>query len=395
MNSLSIPCIVNVCQNNGKCFLLLNTTTTTYCLCNRCFTGNQCEIEQYSNNLWIYGISTENKKVNNPYNETIVRSILGIISLASNLLSLQTFVFSKKIRITNLGVYLILYSLTGISMSIIQTVFAFLNLTLNFKKASKMNHLIECAFIYLLLNSLNYCLYWLWLYIAVERILIVYSFVSLYDSRRRSIILSILLYIFIPLSNILPILFGRKGYSYDSYDFCLLNFTSIGYTFYLIFNYINYMTSPFSFAFACVFIFKYLIEHRRNLVNDESFRSSLTLIAFKHYDFFLLPLIFCLLTSPHFIFDKLMTCLRADSLEVSRTQSVTRLLADSALATTFFFYVCLSKVYLQEFWRTSPFGRYFTHVKKRIIDCCKPSKAKTYAIQHSPSSLSTHTHPLP
>ncbi|CAF2527428.1 unnamed protein product [Rotaria sp. Silwood2] len=81
MDNLSLPCSINVCQNNGKCYLLVNRSTTThYCLCNRCFTGNQCEIERYSKNLWIYGISEENKKDYNPYNETIVLGILEIFS---------------------------------------------------------------------------------------------------------------------------------------------------------------------------------------------------------------------------------------------------------------------------------------------------------------------------
>jgi hypothetical protein len=66
-----------------------------------------------------------------------------------------------------------------------------------------------------------------------------------------------------------------------------------------------------------------------------------------------------------------MDCLRADSIAVSRTQSVTQLLADVALALTFFIYVYLSKIYLTEFWQTSPFGRFLLYVKKRFINCCK------------------------
>ena len=220
MDNLTTICSINICQNNGKCFLSVNfTATIPYCLCNRCFTGNQCEIERYSKNLWMHGISKENKIYYNPRNEQIILGVISIISFVSNLLSLQTFLFSKKIRITNLGIYLILYSLTGLIISIIQNVFAFMGLISNFKEVSELNHMIQCAFIRVLQNSLVFCLYWLWLYIAAERILIEHSFVSLYDSRRRSFIFSILLFILLPLSNLLPILFGRKDYSYNSYDF--------------------------------------------------------------------------------------------------------------------------------------------------------------------------------
>lgn len=159
MDNLTVLCAINICQNNGKCILLINHTTTSYCLCNKCFTGNQCEIQQYSKNLWIYGMSEENRKAYNPYNETIVLAVLGIISLINNLLSLQTFLFSKNIRITNLGIYLILYSLAGLIVSIIQSVFALMNLIYNFKETSELNHLIQCACIRVVLRSLTFCLY--------------------------------------------------------------------------------------------------------------------------------------------------------------------------------------------------------------------------------------------
>ncbi|CAF1530685.1 unnamed protein product, partial [Rotaria sordida] len=263
MDNRTIACSINVCQNNGKCFLLDNgTTISPYCLCNRCFVGSRCEIEQYSKNLWIYGTSKENRKYYNPYNETLILSLLGIVSFINNLLSLQTFLFSKKIRITNLGIYLILFSLTGLIVSIIQIVFAFMNLTFNFKELPELNHLIQCAFIRIFQNSLSFCLYWFCLYIAIERVLIEYSFVSLYDSRRRSFVSSRSLFILVPLTNLFPILFGRKSYKYNLYNFCLLNFTSIGYTFYLIFDYFNHIGVPLSFAIACGVIFKHLIKHR-------------------------------------------------------------------------------------------------------------------------------------
>jgi len=175
----------------------------------------------------------------------------------------------------------------------------------------------------------------------------------------------------VPLSNILPILFGPKSYNYNSYDFNRLNFTSIGYTFYLIFDYINYTAAPLSFIIACIFIFKHLIEHRLNLVDEESFHSSFVLIASKHYDFFLPLIVYFLTIIPYFIFDKSMDCLRADSIAVSCTAAVINQLYYAPLTLTFFFYVYLSKIYYKEFWQTSPIGRFLIHVKKRFINCFK------------------------
>ncbi len=370
-----MSCPINICQNNRQCFLSVNrTTTTSYCLCNQCFTGSQCEIEQYSKNLWTYGISEKNTKYCNSYNATIILCILGIISIVSNLLSLQTFLFSKKIRITNLGIYLILFSLTGLIASIIRSVLAFMTLATYIKELPKLNNMLQCTCISMFENLLFFCLYWFCLYIAIERLLIEYSFVSLYDSRRRSFISSALLFILIPLIDLFLILFGRKDYSYNSDDFCLLNLTATGYIFYSILYYINYLAAPLSFTIVCVVIFKHLIEHRLTLVNDESFRSSFILIASKHYDFFLPPIIFFLMTSPYFIFDKLMNCVRADSVSAVCALIITELLGDGALTLPFFVYVYLSKIYLREFWQTSPFGRFLIYVKKHFINCCKHQK---------------------
>jgi hypothetical protein len=375
MTNVTISCPTNICQNNGQCFLSVNgTTTTSFCLCNVCFTGNQCEIELYSQNLWACAIPIEKITNHDLYIAATILGIVGIISIVSNLLSLQTFLFSKKIRITNLGIYLILFSLTGLIASIMLSVYAFTSLAGGIQDLLLLNSLIMCDFTNLMLWSLYYCLYWFCLYIAVERALIEYTFLSLYDSRRRSVISSVLLFILIPLTNLLPILFGRKDDSNNSTNFCLLNYTSTGYIFYLIFDYTNYLAVPLSFTIACVAVFKHLIEHRRDLVDDESFRSSIILIASKHYDFFLQPIIFCLMTAPDFIFHKVMNCERANSVAVFHTLIITQILGYSALALPFFVYVYLSKIYLDEFWQTSPFGRFLIYVKQRFINCCKHQK---------------------
>jgi hypothetical protein len=69
-----------------------------------------------------------------------------------------------------------------------------------------------------------------------------------------------------------------------------------------------------------------------------------------------------------------MDCLRADSVAVSRTLSITQLIADGALTLTFFIYVYLSKIYWGEFWQTSPFGRFLIYAKKRFLNYCKHEK---------------------
>ncbi|CAF1388645.1 unnamed protein product [Rotaria sp. Silwood1] len=369
MDNLTISCSRYVFQNNSKWFLLANcTTTASYCWCNKCFTGDLREIKKYPKNISIYNMSEENIKdyTDTIYMETIIYGLLGIIAFVSNLLSLQVFLFSKKIRITNLGIYLILFSLIGVIASITEIQRAFMDLASHCKKLSQLNRLINCA-LHILLELLRFCLYWFCACIAVERILIEYSFISIYDSRRRSLIISILLFLLIPLINLLPILLSRKDSIYTSYNCCLSNITSIGRTFYSIFNYISYIVPLLLFIIACVVIFNHLTKHRRSLVNDESFRSSLILIASKHYDFFVPIILFCLTTTPKLIFDTWMNYSRANSIEMYPTQTVMLLLNNCSLPLTFFAYIYLSNVYFNEFWQTSPFGRFLIYVKNRFI----------------------------
>jgi hypothetical protein len=338
----------DTCKNNGQYF---NST----CICNtNCgFRGNFCEISSNSRNLWQYGLSNNLKF--SPMSEYIVSIIIGMLVFLSNILALQTYLCSKKIRITNLGVYLIVLALSGSTISFIRILFGIMNLAFNFKKS-----LIQCAIQRLLINSIVACLYWLNLFIAVERTLIQYNKFSLYDSRRRSLLACLLLYILMPLTIVLPIVFGRKyPYTVRSNDFCQLNFTSIGYTFFILFYYINYLASPLSVTIGCMFVFSNLIQHRRGLVDEKSFLSTLYLVASKHHDFYLPTFLFTLLTSPYFILDTIMTCLRASNVpSLAKITTIFNLLGACSTALTFPVYVYLSKVYWSEFLTVSYVGRF-------------------------------------
>ena len=227
-------CSINVCKNNGQCFMNMSTDTSypsMICSCGTCFTGQFCELAKWSKNLWQSGISNSNSFKNEPFVETITLFITGLLSVLGTILSLQTFLSSRKIRTTNLGIYLILFSLTGLTISLIRTKFASINLFV--KNVPISTNLIQCAVVRLFLNSLVFCFYWFCFFVALERGLIEYGSVSLYDSRRRSFFISTAVYVLVSLSNILPITYGRTVDA--SKNFCMLNFTPTGYIFYLIF----------------------------------------------------------------------------------------------------------------------------------------------------------------
>ena len=137
------------------------------------------------------------------------------------------------------------------------------------------------------------------------------------------------------------------------------------------FYYINYLVAPISFTLSCIFVFKNLIKHRLDLASDKSTFSSFLLVASKHQDLYIPPLVFTVLTSPYFILDKSVTCATADTKAVARMLFFFRLLGNSGLGLTFIMYVYLSNVYINEFWNASFVGHGLLYVKKRIKHCTR------------------------
>jgi len=360
-----ISCSLNICQHNGQCLLDNSSIANFTCLCTNCFTGSICEMEKYSDNLWYMGISDENRFKNYQLIETIIGFLLAILSFLSSFLALQTFLCSEKIRITNLGVYLILLSFSCLIISIIRGVFIFVAISISTGRLGSNYKLFQCAVMHLFAPSLIYCFFWLILYIAIERVLIEYSFVNLYDSRRRSLISSSCLYTIVPVTNILVNIFGRQsGNSFA--DFCLLNYTSTGYIFYSILRWINYLVAPIALFISFLLILHHLLRHRLHYTADSSsIGSSIKLVILNHRDFIVQPLVFTLCVMPYFIIGDLMTCSKADTDAIGKLTTIFSLVSDSALAMIFFTSVSPSKFYMQEFWNKSYVGRFLLYIKDR------------------------------
>jgi hypothetical protein len=250
-----IPCSINICQNNGQCLLDNSSIGNLTCLCTKCFTGTFCEMGKYSDNLWYKGISDDKCFKNYRQIEAIVGFLLAVVSFLSNFLVLQTCLCSRKIRITNIGVYLLLLSSSCLMVSFIG---AFIGAT----KLGNTYILFQCAVMRLFVSSLIYCIFLLILCITVERILIEYSFISLYHSRRSSLISNLCFYSIAPMINILVNIYGRKD-NYSFIDFCEINFTSTGYMVYSVLRWIIFVIASVAVLICCFFILHHLLQHRR------------------------------------------------------------------------------------------------------------------------------------
>jgi hypothetical protein len=110
-------------------------------------------MEKYSGNQWYMGILNDKRFKNYQLIEAIVGFVLAIVSFFSNFLSLQTFLCSGKIRITNLGVYLILLSFSCLIVSIIRGIFVFVTVAIGAAKLGSIYKLFQCAAMRLFASS--------------------------------------------------------------------------------------------------------------------------------------------------------------------------------------------------------------------------------------------------
>ena len=106
----------NICvESHGYC--VSNETIKPKCICLPCFTGEHCEQERVSRNLWFLFIPADKKDPNGNIFRTTILVLFGIFLLLNGILCLQTYL-CKKIRITNLGIYLIMLSIVSILLGL-------------------------------------------------------------------------------------------------------------------------------------------------------------------------------------------------------------------------------------------------------------------------------------
>jgi hypothetical protein len=89
------------CLNNGKCVVNISLNTT-YCQCDSCHTGILCEVDM----------------PHTQFDETYVYLIIYIIELCLSILNnglvLELFIRCERIRNTNCGIYLMIYSIVSL-----------------------------------------------------------------------------------------------------------------------------------------------------------------------------------------------------------------------------------------------------------------------------------------
>lgn len=334
-------------------------------LCSPCFIGKNCEIE-LSRNLWIYGkvpdILTEHKI---PI-DLIIMIIFGFFLIFNGILCLQTYL-CRKIRETNLGIYLIMLSSVSITIGLFHSLSSLIVLIVKEReeKLEIASAICPCEkYFYIPLVSMYN---WFLAAVAIERVLVeCFRDYGLHDSRRRSILFSLMILIICPLSA-LPGAFTVQEHSLSQYKqlFCQ-NYTKRGYLIYEIITNFHLFSFYFIYILMNVTVLSKLIRRRQRFVENDSLIQQIRLILNNHKDFFIPYLVQALGQLPNLVFEAIMTCQTAGTKWVANIHLLFFILQVLPFTITFYLFICLSPVYLAIFWESSPIGKCLTKIKNKF-----------------------------
>ena len=373
----------DVCLQRGLCITSMIPSNISVCICDQCYYGDHCEMETFSKNLWTVG-----QPAQKPEMTTAIKLFLlfySITQLINCLLCLQTYFFCRKIRMTNVGVYLIFNSMISLLISCEELVSAIL---LQFIKHLpdrywQIQCLIDQKFV---LISLTYMWYWSVLFLALERMLIQCFQCSLFDSQKRSLIISSLIFIICPLTTI-PGIFTLKDLPTDKTNaqvnqllipFSCVNYTPLGYTIYRIISSIHEYGTLLSYIILSVVVFAHLLRHRKRVAPKSTTLQNVRLVLHKHRDFSILLLVPVIFGMPMMVLNEIMTCSKAAHFQALPYLLLVFgcVLGLTPMAFSFFFYVYPADVYMVAFWNESPAGRFLRLFKRKAIQISRKIKNK-------------------
>jgi len=375
----------NTCvESHGYC--VFNETIKPTCICLPCFTGEHCEQEKVSQNLWFLFIPPDEKHINMNIFRTTILVVFGAFLLLNGILCLQTYL-CKKIRITNLGIYLIILSIVSILIGLMVLVMG--SIVSYVKELPRpdlfldLECLIYSKFVYVPFVSMYN---WFIASVAIERMLLecFNKSYTLHDSRRRSIIASTIIVIICPLTTLPGVFTVRQNQPSALRSVQCINFTPLGYILYVTMTRIHPFAFYLIYIVANIIVLIHLLRHRRRFVDNHSLPAQAYLILYKHKDFFIPYLIQALGGLPYTLMDFIMTCSTAQSILVARINIAFTVLQIVPFVITFYLYIYLSPVYWEIFWNSSPVGKCLTKMKRKVQNVYKIS------IIENSNELETH-----
>jgi hypothetical protein len=172
------------------------------CTCAKCFIGKQCDIHSSKRGLSLPNLMLADT-FTSPMIYLILLILIAIIGLLNNSLALVTFI-RERIRVTPCGVYLIVCC----SCNFILMIFIVLYVPALLHYDNIAYSEFHCHVQFYVCLTLNYVYIWGSVAIIVEKVLIECFNFSMYGSRNRPIITSIIIIILVGVS-IIPEKFSR------------------------------------------------------------------------------------------------------------------------------------------------------------------------------------------
>ena len=296
-------------------------------------------------------------------------TLIAIGSFLSNLLTIQTVLCCKDIRITNLGVYLVLFSICSLGLALFQTVW--INLIYISGKDQVPPKI--CFALVLLVQTLCFLCAMFWASLGMERALVqCRQNYSLFDSRRRSFFFTCIIFSLV-LINIFTETFSLLHSSLVVVKCDRRYVTKTSLILSIVFDCVYTSVSFLVFFLTSLLVLRHLSKRRNYLLaNAESganvIRETIFKMWLKHPDFYFSPLVYPLAMVPRFIFHTFLSCdAVANSGPLAWFDVFSTFLAYSANTFTFFVYILPSTVYMRKFWQRSIVGLLLIWMKQRCL----------------------------
>ena len=284
----------------------------------------------------------------------LIQLIVGL-SIVNNVLTIQTCL-RIPVRITNLGVYLILLSLSNL----IRCIFLEISLTCNTEASQRTILFYTMA---ISLNLLNFLSMWYSSMIACERLCIECFKFALYATRRRAYIFSFILFMVTLLTQI-PTILLVVGNSFSSTVISILEgfLKGIEFSIVLITCLLHILASLIVLQRISVHkVYINLGEQRYWVVWRQQMRN--------HGEFFIPPLCYVICILPWYLFKHVIySCDRVSPTSALRLYFILVTLANIPFTMTFLIYVYPSNVYINEFELS------WSALMKKIFICVRKRK---------------------
>ncbi|CAM2729711.1 unnamed protein product [Rotaria socialis] len=342
---------------------LLNTT---HCLCDPCHEGNFCET-----------FTSRQHQYATPYHNLIIYITALCISTLNNSICLELFIRSKAIRRTNCGIYLIIYSILSILASIFLVADGYVTYDkIIFEGDPYSRNTFHCVVGVVSYNTANFLCIWFSASVQLERGIVLFSKKTSTITRKRSIIVSIIM-LAMSIGCAIPIVF---------YD-CAWNDVSHLKVLRVFFNAFHIAVPVLIYIVATVLS---LIAFARRIraygMENRCYIVTFAKLVYSHLFIFIPPLAYAI-------------CYTLYNLVASRSDPITgyyhcgislaeyiikiilRSLTGVPFVVTWLIFVYPSRVYMTEFYLNTWCGQWSAWIVAHLRQCFRRNKALEHLSQ--------------